>query len=206
MDNTNDQLRSELQKALEEIETLKSQIKGLEDWAVVDKMMIDGLRAKNTELYQQNALLRQECQMLEDRNSYREARSVSGFSNSAPAEAVPAGGASLPMRSMGGGIPRDDGAAAAAAAGGGPSVSRSVSSHGVPNNDEWIVDKIPALYPSYAGEGWTYWEELPDGRYKWNPRQMSAEEELEARIAAAAAERNPRWTYGSFYPGEDEEN
>ena len=158
------------------------------------------LAEKNEELKAENKDLKDE---LEDKYIARHARLMTGLSNASPLEkpaSVPLlGETRLPMRSMGGGIPRDDGdGAAVAAAGGGP-----------PGPQEWIVDKIPALHPSYAGDGWIYWKKLPDGRYMWNPRQMTAEEQLEennrAVIAAATAERNPRWTYGSFYPGEEDE-
>ena len=60
------------------------------------------------------------------------------------------------------------------AAGGEPLVALGRTAAGpVFSGDEGIVDMIPLLHRTYVNltpDGyWTYWEKLPDGRYKWNP-------------------------------------
>lgn len=45
-------------------------------------------------------------------------------------------------------------------------------------DNEWIVSVIPSLHPSYAIQGadgyWRYWEKLEDGKWKWNPKWVTA--------------------------------
>lgn len=159
------------------------------------------LRAENTDLFHQMESWRRDAHELDEMVSNLRER-IRRLLGHIPAGALPAPTVFGDPRS----VPGGDGAAAAAGGGHpSPPVARSVSSHGPPLSlgpspagalpalgpapaignwtgveEGWIVDTIPGLHRTYANLSdtgcWTYWEQLPDGRYKWAPKWVEDNE------------------------------
>ena len=119
---------------------------------------VETLTAENMELYQRNLLLMTEVQELEDMVVALQ-KKIRTLLDHVPAGALPAPtffGAPKHLPGTGAG-----GVESAAPQG-------------------WIVDAIPGLHRTYANLSdtgtWAYWEQLPDGRYKWNPKWVEDNE------------------------------
>lgn len=113
---------------------------------------MSNLTAENTELYQENMMLRNEINEMEELVEALR-RKISLLARMIPQVERP------PLES----------AFRTGAASGAPAVVQ----------EGWIVDEIPSLHRAYCNLGpngyWKYWEELPDGRYKWNPKWIESE-------------------------------
>lgn len=61
-----------------------------------------------------------------------------------------------------------------------PKVFGKLPSMGAEGGSDLIVDEIPSLHRTYANLSatghWVYWEQLPDGRYKWAPKWVEDDE------------------------------
>jgi hypothetical protein len=131
------------------------------------------LRAENTDLYHQMESWRRDAHELDNVVGDLRER-IRKLLSHIPAGALPAptlfsDPKSLPGTGAAGGLPPVPTLAPAPAIGSWTGVEEG-----------WIVSTIPSLHRTYANLSntgcWTYWEQLPDGRYKWAPKWIEGDE------------------------------